>query len=91
MFGYGDIEIQTAAEAGATIYKMVNNPKKLRDAISSAQEEYNHGKRPSPQQVHGIPNDKTGFAAELEKLFELKQKGILTEDEYQKRKAKMLE
>ncbi len=86
VFGYGDIEIQTGAEAGATTYHFVQRPDKLRDAITSAQEEYavNRGK-PVGQ------NDKTGFSAEMEKLFELRQKGILSEEEYQKRKSKMLE
>lgn len=93
IFGYGNIEIQTAAEAGATVYRMVDSPKKVRDAISSAQEEYsvNHAKRASSQQAPSIKDDKVGFAAELERLFELKQKGVLSEEEYQKRKSRMLD
>ena len=89
IFGYGDIEIQTGAEAGATIYGFAERPNKLRDAITTAQEEY----RSKQNQVPGHPtqSDKLGFAAELEKLFELRQKGILSEEEYQKRKSKMLE
>ncbi len=89
IFGYGDIEIQTAAEAGATLYRFVQSPDKLRDAITTAQNEYtaNGGKHQAPV----IHNDKLGFAAELEKLFELRQKGVLSEEEYQKRKSKMLE
>jgi len=86
IFGYGDIEIQTAAEAGATLYRFVQRPDKLRDAITTAQEEYAIN-RSKP----GIQHDKVGFAAELEKLFELKQKGVLSEEEYQKRKSKMFE
>jgi len=86
VFGYGDIEIQTGAEAGATIYRFVQRPDRLRDAITSAQEEYGtHRGKPVVQ------NDKVGFAAELEKLFELRQKGVLSEEEYQKRKSKMME
>ena len=88
MFGYGDIEIQTGAAAGATIYRFVQRPDKLRDAITTAQNEYavNGDKHPRVTQ-----SDKVGFASELEKLFELRQKGVLTEEEYQKRKAKMLD
>jgi len=86
IFGYGDIEIQTGAEAGATIYHFVQSPNKLRDAITTAQEEHaTQRSKPATQ------SDKGGFAAELEKLFELRQKGVLSEDEYQKRKSKMLE
>jgi hydroxyethylthiazole kinase-like sugar kinase family protein len=86
IFGFGDIEIQTGAEAGATIYRFVASPNKLRDAITTAQSEYAISGGKAVQQ-----NDKVGFASELEKLFELKQKGVLTEEEYQKRKSKMFE
>jgi uncharacterized membrane protein YdbT with pleckstrin-like domain len=86
IFGYGDIEIQTGAEAGATVYRFVASPSKLRDAITTAQDEHSNSRGNPVRQ-----NDKTGFAGELEKLFELRQKGVLTEEEYQKRKAKMLE
>jgi len=86
IFGFGDIEIQTGAEAGATVYRFVAGPNKLRDAITTAQSEYAmNGGKPIMQ------NDKGGFASELEKLYELRQKGVLTEEEYQKRKSKMLE
>jgi uncharacterized membrane protein YdbT with pleckstrin-like domain len=85
IFGYGDIEIQTGAEAGATIYRFVAGPDKLRDAITTAQDDHSIT-RGKP----GIQNDKVGFASELEKLFELRQKGVLSEEEYQKRKSKML-
>src|SRR5665811_2573857 len=40
MFGYGDVEIQTAAEMGDTTYKMIHYPKLLKDTITHAQEEY---------------------------------------------------
>ena len=40
MLGYGDIEIQTAAEMGATTYRKIAKPNELKDAITTAQEEY---------------------------------------------------
>jgi membrane protein YdbS with pleckstrin-like domain len=40
MFGFGDIEIQTAAEMGATTYHKIAKPNELKDAITTAQEEY---------------------------------------------------
>ena len=38
----------------------------------------------------GQQSSKTDVAAELEKLYALKQKGILTEEEYNSQKAKIL-
>src|ERR1700729_3882377 len=40
LFNYGHVEIQTAAEAGATDYYNVNHPKRLKDTITAAQAEY---------------------------------------------------
>lgn len=40
IFGFGDVEIQTAAEMGATTYVGLKSPKELKDAITSAQESY---------------------------------------------------
>lgn len=40
MFGFGDVEIQTAAEMGATVYNGLKAPKELKNAITSAQETY---------------------------------------------------
>jgi uncharacterized membrane protein YdbT with pleckstrin-like domain len=40
MFRFGDIEIQTAAEMGATTYYKIARPNELKDWITTAQEEY---------------------------------------------------
>jgi uncharacterized membrane protein YdbT with pleckstrin-like domain len=37
---FGDIEIQTAAEMGATTYYKIAKPNELKDSITTAQEEY---------------------------------------------------
>ena len=94
VFGFGNVQIQTAAEIGSTTYRMVSSPKKLKDTITLKQEEYKQYQ--IDKQAQGLANAmvkgqaKVDVAAELEKLFELKEKGILTEDEYQARKVKLL-
>lgn len=96
VFGYGNVQIQTAAEVGSTIYYSVENPRLLKDTITQMQEEYKHFqiKRQATELANAIVAgqkiSKVDVAEELEKLFELKQKGILTEDEYSNRKAKIL-
>lgn len=99
MFGYGDVEIQTAAEMGNTTYTMIHYPKLLKDTITHAQEEYKNGQvknqaeqlasaikqsMPSPVQNH------VSVSAEIEKLFELLQKGAITQEEYTSLKNKLL-
>jgi len=85
------VEIQTAAEVGATDYFNVNHPRRLKDTITAAQSEYKNlqfaiqarhmadaiserSRRHagcSARAAAAAPN----IAAELEKLFDLKQKG----------------
>ena len=40
IFGYGSVEIQTAAEMGATTYYLITSPKLLKDTVTEYQENY---------------------------------------------------
>ena len=98
MFGYGNVQIQTAAEIGSTTYQMVERPKELKDTITRMQEEYKNfqilsqARELAKAMSTGAQKPSgTDVATELEKLFELKQRGILTEEEYSARKKKLLE
>jgi uncharacterized membrane protein YdbT with pleckstrin-like domain len=42
IFGYGSVEIQTAAEMGATTYHLITSPKLLKDTVTEYQENYRH-------------------------------------------------
>jgi len=102
IFNFGHVEIQTAAETGATDYYNVNHPKRLKDTITLAQSEFKNIQ--SGNQVMqmaaalgiqhpGGPANRASqapVAEELEKLFALKQKGILSEEEYNKAKNRLL-
>jgi uncharacterized membrane protein YdbT with pleckstrin-like domain len=102
IFNFGHVEIQTAAETGATDYYNVNHPKRLKDTITLAQSEFKNiqsGNQAMQMatalgiQHLGIPVNRASqppIAEELEKLFALKQKGILTEEEYVKAKNRLL-
>jgi hypothetical protein len=116
LFNFGHVEIQTAAEAGATDYYNVNHPKRLKDTITAAQAEYKnwqysnqairmaevldarHGFAGGTNATGGRANaaaagvhaNAPAIAAELEKLFELKMKGALSEEEYNRAKTRLL-
>jgi uncharacterized membrane protein YdbT with pleckstrin-like domain len=40
IFGYGDVQIQTAAEMGATTYSFIESPELLKDTVTEYQENY---------------------------------------------------
>jgi uncharacterized membrane protein YdbT with pleckstrin-like domain len=96
ILNYGHVKIQTAAQIGATDYHNVDNPKRLKDTITQAQADFANlrsnmqaAQMASAIGVHGSLSS-LNLSAELEKLFELKQKGILSEDEYNRAKNKLL-
>lgn len=98
IFNYGNVQIQTAAEIGATTYYMVEKPKKLKDTITTMQEEYKRSQILSQAKEFASAissgsqkQSRSDIAAELEKLFELKQKGIISEEEFNIGKKKILE
>lgn len=48
ILNYGEVEIQTAAEHGATIYPMITNPKILKKVVANARDEYAKNLTKSP-------------------------------------------
>ena len=98
IFNYGNVQIQTAAEIGATTYYMVEKPKKLKDTITTMQEEYKRSQilfqaKEYASAISSGSQKQSGsdIAAQLEKLFELKQKGVISEEEFNIGKKKILE
>ena len=100
MLGYGNVDIQTAAEMGETTYNLIHAPKLLKDTITHAQEEYKKmqiGNQAS-QLAEAIARTNPGTAAastqmiadELHKLFDLLQKGAITNEEYIAQKNKLM-
>jgi uncharacterized membrane protein YdbT with pleckstrin-like domain len=99
MLGYGDVEIQTAAELGDSKYTMISDPKLLKDTITHAQEEYkarqvkNQAQQLANAIKQSMPAPSTNHFSvsdEIEKLFQLLQKGAITQEEYIVQKNKLL-
>jgi uncharacterized membrane protein YdbT with pleckstrin-like domain len=73
IFGFGDVEIQTAAERGAIVYNGLKNPKEFCDALTTAQENYKQdlgrGHEPNsgdrPQNTPGADTMECPYCAEI--------------------------
>lgn len=97
LFGFGDVDIQTAAEMGETTYKLIHHPKVLKDTITHAQEEYKRNQVSSQAtqlaaaiaKANPAPSQQM-IADELQKLFDLLQKGALTQEEFVAQKSRLL-
>ena len=99
IFGYGNVDIQTAAELGETTYELIHHPKLLKDTITHAQEEYKKTQinKQATQLAEAIARSKAVaqpsqqlIADELQKLFNLYQQGGITQEEYSVQKNRLL-
>ena len=100
IFGFGNVDIQTAAELGETTYELIQNPQRLKDTITQAQEEYKKAQiiRQASQLAEAISRSAAAtvqpsqqmIADELQKLFNLYQQGGITQEEYQMQKNKLI-
>ncbi len=99
LFGFGNVDIQTAAELGETKYQLIHHPKLLKDTITHAQEEYKKMQisNQATQLAEAIARTNIGIqpsqqmiADELDKFFALLQKGAITQEEYVAQKNKLM-
>ena len=84
LFDYGDVEILTASEMGINLFKRIGDPVKFKTAMLNAKEELGFGEAG----VHAQAEE--DVPSLIAKLDELRKKGILSEEEFQKKKAELL-
>jgi uncharacterized membrane protein YdbT with pleckstrin-like domain len=83
-FDYGDIQILTGSELGANLFKRIGDPIKFKTAMLNAKEKLGfEGGGSQAQSAESIP-------AMIAELDELRKKGIVTEAEFQAKKAQLL-
>lgn len=84
LFDYGDVQILTASELGIDLFQQIANPIKFKTAILNAKEELGFGEGEiRTRQEDDIPSL-------IEKLDDLRKQGILSEEEFRKKKAELL-
>ena len=82
IFNYGDIEILTASEMGVNQFKRIDNPVHFKIAMLNAKEALEAGSRNAP-----VVMDVPGM---INQLDQLRKDGIITEEEFQQKKADLL-
>jgi uncharacterized membrane protein YdbT with pleckstrin-like domain len=84
MFNYGDIEILTASEMGVNLFKRIEDPVRFKTAMLDAKDRLEHGEMPAqPQPGDDVP-------AMIAQLDHLRRAGVLTDEEFQVKKAQLL-
>lgn len=84
MFDYGDIEILTASEVGANVFRSIGNPIRFKTAMLNAKERLEFGEMGVQAAVMAdIPSL-------IARLDDLRQKGVISEAEFQQKKTELL-
>ena len=86
LFDYGDIEILTASEVGANVFRSIGDPVKFKTAMLNAKEQlgFNDELSVEGRSTNDIPSLIAG-------LDDLRKKGIISDEEFQKKKTDLLE
>ncbi len=84
IFDFGDIEILTASEIGVNLFKTIGQPIRFKTAMLNAKEQVESGRSMNPAQSgEDIPTL-------IARLDTLRQQGIITPEEFQRKKAELL-
>ena len=85
LFDYGDIEILTASEVGANVFRSIGEPIRFKTAMLNAKEKLGfEGEMGVQAQVT------SDVPALIARLDDLRQKGIISEEEFQQKKTELL-
>ncbi len=90
LFDYGDIEILTASELGANLFRKIGQPVRFKTAMLNAKEALESGRledvrvQPTPLPAE---ND---IPAMIARLDQLRKQGILTDEEFKAKKSELL-
>ena len=96
LIGAGDLIISSASEFGRQVFGDIRNPEEVQRTIShqgelNKERMYRGGGRGSAAPAQAtMPPASASTTGELERLAELRNKGVLTEDEFQSQKKRIL-
>jgi hypothetical protein len=83
LFDYGDIEILTASETGADVFRRIGDPVKFKTAMLDAKERLGFDEM-------GVEGHTTDIPTLIAGLDDLRKKGIISDEEFQQKKAELL-
>lgn len=97
MFDFGDVEILTASETGANVLQKIAHPLDFKRAMNDAKQQYIHGfGYYDPREVEpyvsagGAPAGSGDLEHTLSTLAELRDRGVLSNEEFELKKRELL-
>jgi len=87
---YGTVQIITGSDIGVNLFHRISNPVRFKREMLNAKEGI-HPSKPAVRRGEAPPTDADEIPDLIAELGELRQKGILTEEEFQAKKKELLE
>jgi uncharacterized membrane protein YdbT with pleckstrin-like domain len=87
IIGAGTLVVQSASEAGRQVFDHIRNPEEVQRTI------YHQGELNQQRMMSGrgsTPSSAPSSTTELERLADLRARGVLTEEEFQEQKRRIL-
>ena len=97
IFQFGTVEILTASDIGVNKFNTIRNPVQFKNYIVNAKERLGHdddqmhGSAKTGPAVQAAPASAADVPAMIERLDDLRKRGVLTEDEFQRSKQQLLQ
>jgi membrane protein YdbS with pleckstrin-like domain len=90
IFGFGDVEIDTASETGMTLFKNISRPLDFKHAIVAASEQYRAGRFPAAAFAAVAPAAPSA-ADRLRDLKRLLDDGLISPEEYEAKRRQLVD
>jgi hypothetical protein len=94
ILGYGTVQIITGSDIGVNMFRRISNPVRFKREMLNAKEHLHLDERPARVEVPpeaATPSERKNITDLLVELAELRQRGILSEEEFQRKKQELLD
>jgi hypothetical protein len=91
--GYGTVQIITGSDIGVNMFRRISNPVRFKREMLNAKENLNIDERPSKARapLEAVPpSERSNITDLLVELAELRQRDIISEEEFQRKKQELL-
>jgi len=93
LLGYGDLIIESGGERGQQVINNVAHPEQVQSVIHAAMEEEQDAREPRVDRTTAgaAPTDRESVLDQIDRLDQLRQRGVISQAEFETKKAQLLE